>query len=225
MNGLRQLWTLLPVFFFVQARAVDQSIGDETRLDRVVVPIHSVVDTVAVDPAHFDSAADFRSDSGSGVGVEPSSGPRLAGKSTHTDRGHFRVGLHGSRKDVGLLMGCAIGWGRMETGVDFWIRPGLYVQEIQMTPTHRAQYKELLYGAAPWVEYWLFPKGSWDLGLVSSWEVAGGDWYGTSKGPGSEAVAAFGLKIAIPSATQFALRRSISDGLLGPWRGEFVCEF
>lgn len=138
--------------------------------------------------------------------------------------GHFRAGLHASSKDIGLLIGGSVRARSLSLGMDGWIRPGVFTQEVRITPTRRAQYKELIWGFDPWIQ--------WEIGsrtrvaLTAAFDIAGGKWYGTSQAPETDVQPALGLKVLFPPGyMQVGLRRTFNPGLLGYWRGEVACEF
>ncbi|MBK8802615.1 MAG: hypothetical protein IPN71_11285 [Fibrobacteres bacterium] len=136
---------------------------------------------------------------------------------------HFRAGLHASSKDIGLMIGGSIRAQSISFGMDGWIRPGTFTQEVRITPTRRAQYKELIWGFDPWIQ--------WEIGsrtrvaLTAALDIATGMWYGTSQSPGTDVQPALGLKVLFPWHSQVGLRRTFNPGLLGSWRGEVACEF
>lgn len=149
--------------------------------------------------------------------------PRDTSTYEHRSGPHLRAGLHASKKDIGLLLGGSVRSDRLSFGFDGWIRPGVYTQEVHITPTRRAQFKELLWGFDPWVQWEIGSQTR--LALVASLDISLGKYYGTTKSPPSELFPAVGVKILMPAPIQMGVRRTFQDGLLGPWRGELVCEF
>ncbi|MBK9579063.1 MAG: hypothetical protein IPK50_19730 [Fibrobacterota bacterium] len=153
--------------------------------------------------------------------------PSTAGADTAIERnrsgGHFRAGLHASSKDIGILIGGSVRARSVSLGMDGWIRPGTFTQEVRITPTRRAQYKEVIYGFHPWIQLEIGSQTR--LAVAASLDVGAGMWYGTSQSPKTDVQPALGLKILFPALVQIGIRRAWNDGLLGHWRGEVACEF
>lgn len=142
-----------------------------------------------------------------------------------------RFGLHGSREDIGLAAGCGLLSGYFAAGMDIWVRPGVFIREVQTSPGRRAQYKEVLFGSTPWIaiDIPIAPEDGPDrpfrIAAVGALDISGGTWYGTTKSPGSETVVSVGGRATLPLGLQFELRRGFQEGMLGRWRGELAWEF
>lgn len=200
--------------------------GTEPGTDSATPPPPSIVavNPIAVPPelpAYDTNQVRLSMEAGSPAARSPL--PADTSTYTHRSGPHFRVGLHASSKDIGLLLGGSIRSDRLSCGFDGWIRPGTYVQNVQITPTRRAQYKELLWGFDPWVQ-WEFGSQT-RLALFASLDIGAGMYYGTTKSPPTEFLPALGAKILLSAPLQIGIRRTFKDGLLGAWRGELAWEF